>query len=144
MNFGGYSLAVISAVLWGLVYALDGKILNRISPLTLLFVHGVLSSLILLPFVFHEFAGVKELFTPEKRNTLSLVIFSMVLGTIANFTVLSAIQKLSASTASIIEITYPLFVVLFSALLFGYKVNIFVALGAVLIFLGSFVVIRYG
>ncbi|MDO8482718.1 MAG: DMT family transporter [bacterium] len=139
----GFIYAVAAAVTWGLVYAIDQKILTKVSPLSLLFVNSLLALIVTLPVLFWDLNSVKTLLASGKQN-LILIITSLLLGTAASFFIFSAIKNLDASTASIIEITYPIFVILFSFLLFKQAINIYFALGALLIFAGTVIVIKFG
>ena len=73
-----------------------------------------------------------------------LVGSSLVLAVIANFLIYSAIRLVGASTASLFEITYPFFVVLFSAVLLGEGGTGSFMAGALLIFAGVFLILRWG
>src|SRR3989344_9414603 len=121
----GFLYAIGAAITWGLVYAIDQKILSGVSPLTLLFVDSILAAIIMLPFVFFDHGSIKNLLSASK-TTWSLIIISIALATLANFLIFSGIKNLDASTASIIEITYPFFVVLFSYILFRSTPNIYI------------------
>lgn len=139
----GFIYAIAAAVTWGLVYAIDQKILTKVSPLSLLFINSLLALIITLPVLFWDSNSVKTLLASGKQN-LTLIIVSLLLGTVANFFIYSAIKNLDASTASIIEITYPMFVIFFSFLLFRQTINLYFALGALLIFAGTAIVIKFG
>lgn len=139
----GFAYAIGAAVLWGLVYAIDQKILMEVSPLALLFATSVLTSVFLLPFIFFDQGSMRELFHSGKLN-LSLIFGSVALMAVANFCIYSGIKALDASTASVIEIAYPFFVVLFSFFLYRAVPNVFFLLGGALIFVGSYIIIRFG
>ena len=87
---------------------------------------------------------------PEKYDSLShtnprkiwwLIILSLALAALANLFIFSSIKILGASTASIFEISYPFFVVLFTFLIYGAEFNLYFLIGAVLIFAGSAMII---
>lgn len=137
----GYLYAIGAAVTWGLMYAIDEKILSKISPLNLLFIQCVLIALILLPF-FIVSNGLADL--TKNRAIWLLLALTVLLAVIGNFWILKSIQLLGATTASSFEISYPFFVAIFSMLLFGARLSLPVVMGGILIFLGSIVIIRYG
>jgi len=139
----GFIYAIAAAVVWGLAYAIDEKILHSVSPLTLLFINSLLATLVLLPFILMDNGPIKKVIT-SGRNGLLIILAAFVLLTLGNFLIYSGINNLGASTASIIEISYPVFVVAFSFLLFRNVPNIYFLLGAVLIFIGSFTIIKFG
>lgn len=142
MNIG-FLYAIGAAVTWGIVYTIDQKILhNNISPMTLLFIDSLLSALVMLPFVFFSNGSIKALFFSGKAN-LTLVIISLLLAILANFLIFTSIKDLNASTASIIEIAYPFFVVFFSYIFFRSTPSLYFFLGGALIFAGSIVIIKF-
>jgi len=141
MKVAGIIYAFAAAVTWGLVYTIDGKILERLSPLALLFIGSVITLILTLPVVIFDPGSIKSAFSIGKAN-LWLIILSVALAVLANFFIFSAIKLLDASTASIFEIAYPFFVVLFSAFLLKSVPNFYFFLGAILIFLGSLVIIK--
>ncbi len=138
----GFIYALGAAITWGLVYAIDQKILSGVSPLTLLFVDSILAAIIMLPFVFFDHGSIKNLLSSSK-TTWSLIILSIALATLANFLIFSGIKNLDASTASIIEIAYPFFVVLFSYIIFRSTPNIYFFIGGTLVFIGSIIIIKF-
>ena len=139
----GFLYAVAAAVIWGLSYTLDQKILTKISPLTLIFVGSLLGALITLPFALADRQSIKTLLESGKNNFL-LIFAAVALATLGGFFIFSSIKILGASTASLFEIAYPFFVVLFSFLIFKTTPNLSFMVGAILMFLGSFVIIRFG
>lgn len=138
----GFIYAIGAAITWGLVYTIDEKILSGVSPITLLFVYSILAAIIMLPFVFFDNGSIKNLFSSGK-SYLALILVSALLAMLADFLILSGIKHLDASTASIIEIAYPFFVVLFSIILFKAVPNFYFFIGGVLIFLGSTIIIKF-
>jgi len=138
----GFIYAILAAVTWGLVYTIDQKVLTKISPFSLIFVSSLIVLAISLPVVLHDPRPLRILLNSGKAN-LALVVFSVVLTTLANFLIFSGIKILGASTASIFEIAYPFFVILFSFFLFKTGINAYFILGSILIFLGSYVIIRF-
>lgn len=138
----GLIYAVGAAITWGLVYTVDQKILFNVTPITLLFINSILTAIIMLPFVFFNNGSIKEVLMSGRAN-LSLIVFSVILATLSSFFIFSSIKKLDASTASMIEIAYPFFVVLFSYIIFRSTPNIYFLIGGVLIFVGSIIIIKF-
>ncbi len=138
----GFIYAIGAAITWGLVYAIDQKILSSVPPLTLLFIDSTITAIIMLPFIFFSNGSIKDIVISGKANW-ALIIISVVLATLANFLIFSGIKNLNASTASIIEIAYPFFVVLFSYVLFRSTPNIYFFIGGILVFIGSVIIIKF-
>lgn len=141
MNLG-FLCAVGAAIIWGLVYTIDQKVLSNISPFNLLFIDSLLTAIIMLPFMFFNNGSIKTVLASGK-STISLIILSVVLAGLANFLIFSGIKGLNASSASMIEIAYPFFVVLFSYIFFRSTPNIYFFIGGILIFFGSIIIIRF-
>jgi len=141
MNIG-FLFAIGAAVIWGLVYALDQKILHDVSPVVLLFVQSLFSAVLVAPFVLLGKGLFKGLLAVG-RPTLLLMLATVVLVTSANFCIFSGIKSLDASTASIIEIAYPFFVVLFSYLIFRTTPNVYFFIGGLLVFAGSVLIVKF-
>jgi len=103
---------------------------------------SILIAIILLPFVFFDNGSIKTLLSSGKTN-LWLILLSVILAAVANFLIFSGIKNLNASIASIIEIAYPFFVVLFSFIFFRSVPNLYFFLGGALIFIGSIIIIKF-
>ena len=140
MDLGTF-YALMTAITWGLVYAIDERILIKVSPAALLFANAIIMAIVILPVFYFDAYGIKDLFNSGKLN-LTLIVLTAALGAFANFFIFSAIKSLGAPTATVIEITYPVFVVLFGFFLFRAQLNVYFFLGAALIFVGAFVIIR--
>lgn len=138
----GFIFALGAAVTWGIVYAIDEKILANVSPMTLLFVNSVIATIVILPFLFFNDGSIKNVLASGGKN-LSLIIFSVILAALANFLIFSSIKSLNASVASMIEIAYPFFVVLFSYVFFRSVPNLYFFIGGALIFIGSIIIIKF-
>ncbi len=143
MRSVGLIYATLAAVTWGLVYTIDQKILAKVSPFPLIFITALLTIIVCLPIMLIDPRPLKALLNSGKLN-LGLIVLTVLLTALANFFIFSGIKILGASTASIFEIAYPFFVILFSFLLYKTSLNIYFFLGSILIFLGSFVIIKFG
>jgi drug/metabolite transporter (DMT)-like permease len=143
MKGSGFFFALAAAITWGLVYTLDQKILAKVSPVSLLFVNSVLSLLMTAPFLLWKTDELASLFTTTRLH-FSLVAGSLSLAVAANYFIYSAIRLLGAPTASTFEITYPFFVVIFSAALLRQEVRQPFMIGTLLIFIGVFLIMRWG
>ncbi len=139
----GYFYAIAAAVVWGLVYALDQRILEKISPSMLMFINGLFAVLILLPLLLLQTNEFKDLIKMDK-STIKLISIVMILSLVASLLIFYAIQHLGSPKAAIFEIAYPFFVVIFSYFLFQSSVNGYFMLGTLLLFIGSAIIIKLG
>ena len=138
----GFVLAIGAAVTWGLVYALSEKLLHSTSPATLVFFESAIAAIIILPFALGGEGSIKSVLASSKGN-LALIIGMSVLVTVADLLIFASIKHLNASTAAVIEIAYPFFVVIFSFILFRAVPNLFFLLGGSLIFAGAVIIMKY-
>lgn len=138
----GLIYTIGAAITWGLVYTLDQKVLSNIKPITLVFIDSLITLIITLPFLFFSENSTQNFITSNKTNWL-LIILSATLATLASFLILAGIKNLNASTASIIEIAYPFFVVLFSYIFFHSIPNTYFFIGGTLIFIGSLIIVKF-
>jgi drug/metabolite transporter (DMT)-like permease len=131
-------LSIGAAVLWGLDYALTGQVLKKISFPTLLVIE-LLFGFIVTAIVAMATGGWKQDFVSlsTSKSLLFFVAVIVICFVIANLMITASIQEKGASIASLIEISYPFFVVLFSWFLFkDESVNTATLLGGVLVFMG--------
>lgn len=141
MNIG-FIYAFGAAITWGIVYCVDQRVLTAVSPLPLLFLDSIITALFLLPFLFHERHSIKTFLSSGNLN-IELMLLSIVLAAAANFLIFSSIKSVGASSASIIEIMYPFFVVLFSYFFFRSTPNVYFVIGAILVFAGSALIVYH-
>lgn len=137
--------ALGAAVLWGFSYALTDKILKAgIAPIQFFALEFIIALPILILLAAFYSSGIKsgaELLLSNKTLLLYflLCVFSFVLGT---FFIFTSISEKNATLSSIIEISYPLFTILFSWLLFReFHLNFYSVIGAVLILSGTVLIL---
>lgn len=138
MNIG-FAYAAGAAITWGLVYAIDQKILLGVSPVALLFINSIVTAIIMLPLLLLNPGLIESLIHSGKTN-LYLILLSLLLAALANYFIFTAIKSVGASSASIIEIAYPFFVVLFTLLIFRTVPDLWFLFGGLLIFIGSAII----
>lgn len=141
MQIPWYIAALGAALAWGVHYPLVGFALQRISLFGVLLI-SVIPILLLVPF----FAG--QLNT-DVQNFRGLPINEQWIISVIGITSLAgaafvflAISSKNATLASLIEITYPVFVAFFSYVLFKQvHVNASVVLGGILVIAGAGLII---
>jgi drug/metabolite transporter (DMT)-like permease len=142
MNLTGFLYAIGAAVTWGLVYTIDQRILRGTSPFALILIDSLITALILLPVLLYDKCSLVSL-SGATSKTWFLIVVSLILAALANFLIFSSIKIIGASYASIFEIAYPFFVVLFSYFAFSAVPSLYFLLGAVLIFSGSAIIVFF-
>jgi len=135
----GLFFAVGAAVTWGAVYTIDQQILGTTPPLALLVLNSIMTVVVLAPLLFFRRISVTIRAIPPV--TCALMIASVVLAALANLLTFASIKRLGASTASVFEIAYPVFVILFSYGFLEVRPSLSFLIGTVLVLVGSAVII---
>ena len=136
----GVILALGAAICWGLVYTVDQRILKDIAPSTLLFIQSAFSVVVLFVYQLFHRADWKS-FTGAPKQAIGLLALTAVLTLGANAMILVSIKHLNAATSSLLEITYPLFVILFSLIMFRSHFSPMYLFGAALIMIGAGIIV---
>lgn len=138
----GYVYALLAAVGWGLVYALEQRVLTFASPALVLVMNSICAIVVLVPFLLTRTSEVSAALRPGAP--LWFLIGVSLLVAFTNLLILHSIKELNAATAAIIEVSYPLFVGLASFFLFGFKPTLPFLVGGLLILAGVIVIVLSG
>lgn len=113
--------ALGAAVLWGLNYSLNERIFQgRIAPVTLLSLQALVGSVVFLAFGARSGVLREDLARLQfDTRTAAVVALCLVTGVAANYLISLSIQSRNATVAGLIELSYPVFTVAFTWLLFG-------------------------
>lgn len=142
MNYYGLGLAVLASVLWGLTYCLDERVLSSISVFKLYFLHCLCGVLVAGAILLAQGTSPAGLLAFDRTKAgLPLVGLTLVTATAAALSILGSIQLLGAGKSAVLEISYPLFVAVFSVLLFEGRLQLPVVVGGVFIFIGSAIIV---
>jgi drug/metabolite transporter (DMT)-like permease len=142
MNVYGLGLAILASILWGLTYCLDERVLASLSVFRLYFLHCLCGAVVAGVILLIQGASPASLVTLDSTtSSLPLVGLTLVTATAAALSILGSIQLLGASKSAVLEISYPLFVALFSVLLFKGQLQLPVILGGTFIFIGSAIIV---
>jgi drug/metabolite transporter (DMT)-like permease len=76
--------------------------------------------------------------------SLPLVGLTLATATAAALCILGSIKLLGAGTSAVLEISYPLFVALFSVFLFQGQLQLPVVIGGLFIFVGAAIIVLAG
>ena len=131
--------AALAAAFWGLNYVLEEKLLETFSVLQMLFFSSSFITVLMggYCYFFGLLPGRNFLRTVHKR----WLVIMMVSHVAAIYLILLSIQMAAAHQAAIVEISYPLFTVLFTWLLFKVKIHWSFFVGGGLILGGSYIII---
>jgi drug/metabolite transporter (DMT)-like permease len=140
MTWWGYAL--LSAACWGIQYVLMETLFRRVDFAAafsfLSLANGLLVTVVL--WIFYPRQNWWKL--GESWSVIGLVALYLVFGTGAYLFNALAINEKNATLASLLEISYPLFIILFTALFFRQiHLDLIGMIGAVLILLGCVLVV---
>ncbi len=133
--------ALGASVLWGLTYVLNEQVYKKISVVTWIAITAlaVFIATILMAF-FSNNLKPDLLSLASSKRLLFYEIGSIVTLLIAELCIGASIAGKNATVAALVEVSYPLFVALFSYILFRNHVSWPTIIGGIIIFVGIFVV----
>jgi drug/metabolite transporter (DMT)-like permease len=136
MNLPWYVMAIGAALVWGVHYPLIDHALKSVSLPTVLLLM-VAPLLLVVPWFYRDIAADYQLLAQLEWSGKAAILGIALTSTLATVLLLLAIGSKNATLASLIEISYPLFVVLFAYLLFQENhINPSVLLGGMLVLSG--------
>ena len=142
MHWLGYVLALVASVLWGLTYCLDERVLAGLSVMRLYFLHCLCGTVIAGAILLAQGQAPASLVRLDAAGTgRGLVALTLVTATTAALCILGSIQLLGAHRSAVLEISYPLFVALFSTLFFQGRIELPVLVGGGFILVGAAIVV---
>lgn len=138
--------ALTAAVLWGLHYATAGQLSQRMPSPVISLVYIVLvalTSLLGMAFLSRPMIDIKLLLPYVTLPNLWQLLLMVFTGAVANFLAFASIADSNATKASLIEITYPLFIPIFAILLYrDNHLNVQTLIGGLIILIGINVIIK--
>jgi drug/metabolite transporter (DMT)-like permease len=141
MSIPWYVAAIGAAIVWGIHYPLIDFAMKRLSIYSVLLI-SVLPVFFLMPMFLRDLARDVEVFRLLPTNEQWLVAAIGLTSTLGAVLLYLSVNSKNATLASLIEITYPLFVVLFAYLFFRQvHVNTSVILGGLMILVGAGLII---
>lgn len=142
-----FVLAFTTAICWGFGYALSDRVLEQgVAPSFFLLLICMAQVPTFLAVSYFMGAAKPSLEVLSKSpETLKFVILSIVVFVIGNLCVFKAVQLKNATYVNLIEITYPIFTVLFTYVLFKtVHLNAFSIAGGLFILCGALLVVWKG
>ncbi len=135
-------LAVGASIFWGLTYAIDEQIFKHISVQTSLGISCFIASVTMLIVSYLNNNLKLDLLTITSSNkTQFLILGGTFTFIVAELLIGLAITQRSATLAGLIEISYPIFVALFSFILFKTgRISLSIIIGGLLIYTGVSVI----
>lgn len=141
MSIPWYVAALGAAIVWGMHYPLIDFAMKRLSVYSVLLI-SVLPVLLLMPVFLRELGSDLETFKLLPTNEQWMVAAIGLTSTLGAVLLYLSVNSKNATLASLIEITYPVFVVFFAYLFFRQvHVNTWVILGGLMILVGAGLII---
>lgn len=138
-------LSLAAAIVWGIDYLFAEKVMGKISPLNFMTLQMIIAIIILLPIaLFSNLKSDISLIASDKKTSLFFGISTMAF-IFGSLLIVSSIKASNAAWAGLIEISYPLFIILFGWLIFKeHNLSPSIILGGALIFSGVFIISYFG
>lgn len=141
MNIPWYMTALGAALIWGIHYPLVDFALKRVSVYSVLLL-TVLPVLLLMPLFMRDLAHDLDTVAALPRADQGLIAAIGLTSLLGAVLLYLSIAGKNATLASLIEITYPVFVVMFAYLLFRQiHLNASVIIGGLLVIAGAALII---
>ncbi len=126
----GVVSAVLATLIWSWNFIIARGVIDTIPPVTLAFLRWSTALILLLPFVW---SSLRQSWPDMRHHLRYLLIVSLLGVTLFNTLVYIASQTTAALNLSLISITFPVFIVLFSALFLGEAITRNRILGLILV-----------
>jgi drug/metabolite transporter (DMT)-like permease len=117
----GFMLATFATIIWSWNYIIARGLHDAISPSSLAFYRWLVASVVLAPIALKK--SLRE-YTVIKRNTKYIVTTAFFGVTVFNTLIYLAGRTTEAINLSLIAISSPIFIVIFSLIVFNEKINI--------------------
>ena len=134
-------MAILTSVLWGLCYASTEQIVKNINLKTYLAISSFVSCIGFTILAYFE--PLPQDFKEKFLTSLPWIFVSTAASFAGSYCSVYAIKHGGASLSAVIEISYPVWVIIFTSVFSwqnNFNMNIF--LGGSLIFLGTYLVVR--
>jgi len=136
----GVIVATVAAVGWGYVYATMQQVTERMSPVAALTAYYVYGGILLLPVFVLRWGEIQSGIVADPRT----FVLSASAVLVAEFAILWSVSLLGGADAGLIEVSYPLWTMLFLFLILGERPSMASMAGGTLIMAGIIVIARWG
>jgi drug/metabolite transporter (DMT)-like permease len=140
MTWWGYAL--LSAACWGIQYVLMETLFRRVDFAAAFSFLSLANGILVAAVLWLLYPKQNWWRLGESWSVIGLVLLYLIFGTGAYLFNALAINQKNATLASLLEISYPLFIILFTALFFReIHLDLVGMIGAILILLGCVLVV---
>ncbi len=138
----GTFLAFIVAILWGITPLIEKKALNYIEPLTAVFIIICMNFLTISSiYLILGKVDISSLLHIPLKAIIYLIIVSILAGVVAQYLFYKSLEVSSPSKVVIISSIYPLITILANSIISRELPSFKIIIGAMLVFIGIFLVI---
>lgn len=149
--YGWFFYALGTAMLWGFCYSAADKVLkDGVHPAIFMLANGLAYIIMIVPYFWiatNMLGGLKSQMNLlwANKTTLFLLIGVTAAYTLGNYLILTSMSLKNATMTNLIEISYPLFTILFAWILFReFHLGIGTMIGAAFIFAGVGIILVKG
>ena len=133
--------ALGASIFWGLSYVFSEQIYEKISVLTSLGLTSAIVAVFSLCVSYFSNTLKSDIHTLTSSRTLMFYFAGGAVALIAAEIFIGfSISFKSATLAGLIEISYPIFIALFSYILFKHQVTLSTIIGGIVVFIGIFII----
>jgi len=137
----GYLFALGSTAIWAGNFAIARALNQSITPITLAFLRWTVAAVAILPFALKHLVAEKALV----RKHFPYILITAALGiTLFNTLIYFAGRSTTSVNMSLISITFPIFIILLSRIIYGEKITLNKVVGIVLVIAGILILITKG
>jgi len=140
-RMSGYLFALGSTAIWAGNFAIARALNQSITPITLAFLRWTVAAVAILPFALKHLVAEKALI----RKHFPYILITAALGiTLFNTLIYFAGRSTTSVNMSLISITFPIFIILLSRIIYGEKITLNKVVGIVLVIAGVLILITKG
>jgi len=140
-RMSGYLFALGSTAIWAGNFAIARALNQSITPITLAFLRWTVAAVAILPFALKHLVAEKALV----RKHFPYILITAALGiTLFNTLIYFAGRSTTSVNMSLISITFPIFIILLSRIIYGEKITLNKVVGIVLVIAGILILITKG
>ena len=136
----GVVVATVAAVGWGYVYATMQQVTERMSPVAALAAYYAFGGLLLAPFAVARWSEIHAGVAADPRS----FVLSASAVLVSEFAILWSVSLMGGADAGLIEVSYPLWTMLFLFFILGERPSMASLAGGTLIMAGIVVIARWG
>ena len=137
-----FCLALLTSIFWGMTYAATQMVTRFVDPKTYLIFSCLLSASLYSLWGYLDGSLYKDLSEGNLNKTINFALLASLAAFIASFCSVMAVKLNGATMASVVEISYPVFVIVFLYFITGINnFNWIVTLGGLTIFAGTAIVL---